>query len=202
MSIANVIDTLKALSSKGSFDIETKLLCEWHRGVEYGGVNEHTSLTGMNFGQRWGGDAYVKVLLTHRCPIGQFREKRITKAPYYCKQCAQCVVSLDQGPSFCLPVDTTVVPKIQISIAHTNYKRDANTDFDIGDMVLTKYDGWVHKCEAAPKQAWDNWTYTKQTLTALPYKCKLCKKRICEEGMTFAKLADMAKILGALEKKR
>ena len=201
MSVVSVIDALKKLSSK-NFDIETMLRCEWQRGIEFGGVNEHTSLTGLNFGHQWQGNAYAKVSLTHRCPIGFFREKKIKKAPYYCKQCAQCIISAEQGPNFCLPVDRTVVPKIQISIAGLEYKRDANTDFDIGDMVLTKYDGWVHKCSASPKSVRLDRTYTKQTLTGLPYKCKLCKKRICEEGMTFAKLANMAKILGALEKNR
>ena len=201
MSVASVVDALKELSSK-NFDVETKLRCEWQRGVEFGGVNEHTSLTGLTFGQQWQGYAFAKVYLTHRCPIGFFREKLIRKAPYYCKQCAQCIISAEQGPSFCLPVDTAIVPKIQISIASLEFKQDTNTDFDIGDMVLTKHDGWVHKCSAVPKQVRPTWTTTKQTLTGLPYKCKLCKKRVCEEGMTFAKLANMAKILGAMEKKR
>lgn len=205
MSVVSVIDALKELSSK-NFDIETMLRCEWQRGVEFGGVNEHTSLTGLNFGHQWQGNAYAKVYLTHRCPIGLFREKKIKKAPYYCKQCAQCIISAEQGPNFCLPVDRTVVPKIQISIASLKYSSDPKTDFDTGDMVLTRYDGWVHKCPAvavSPVPNWSpSWIHTKQTLTALPFKCKLCKQRVCEEGMTFAKLANMAKILGALEKKR
>lgn len=201
MSIASVIDSLKALSSKRAWGVETKLRCEWHRGVEYGGVNEHTSLTGLKFSISWRGDYYARVILTHKCPIGLFLEKRITKAPYYCKQCAQCIISLGQGPSFCLPVDANIVPKIQISIAAPNYKRDPNTDFDIGGMTLTKYDGWVHKCSALAIQSGCQGPITKQTLTELPYKCKLCKKRICEEGMTFTKLANMAKILGAMDKK-
>ena len=202
MSIANVIDSLKALSSKASLNVETKLHCEWRRGVEYGGVNEHTSLTGLVFSpfHLRQEDYYVKVFLTHKCPIGYFREKRITKAPYYCKQCAQCIISTDQGPSFCLPVDTSIVPKIQIYIAAPDYKKDPNTDFDIGDMVLTKYKGWVHKCEALAGQD-ARWTFTKQTLSELPYKCKLCRKRVCEEGMTLAKLTNMAKILGVMDKK-
>ena len=204
MSIANVIDSIKALSSKGNFTVETKLRCEWQRGVEYGGVNEHTSLTGLTFGMHWQGFPYAKVYLTHKCPIGAFREKKISKAPYYCKHCAQSVISAAQGPSFCLPVDTGIVPKLQISIAGLDFKRKPETDFDMGYLVLTQYDGWVHKCSACPNRyKWSSMQpYTKQTLTALPFKCKLCKQRIGEEGMTFDKLANMAKLLGALEKNR
>lgn len=203
MSIAKVIDSLKALSSKGNFAVETRLRCDWQRGVEYGGVNEHTSLTGLNFGMGGRGNVYVRAFLTHKCPIGTFREKKISKAPYYCKNCAQCIISSAQGPSFCLPVDTSVVPKLQISIANSDFKRKPETDFDMGYLVLTQFDGWVHKCSAAPKMMrWGTMhTYTKQTLTALPFKCKLCKQHIGEEGMTFDKLAATAKILGAMQKK-
>lgn len=203
MSIANVIDSIRALASRDKLSVDTLLRCEYQRGVEYGGINEHTSLTGLNFIIRYHGDTHVKVYLTHRCPIGVFREKKITKAPYYCKQCAQCVISANQGPSFCLPVDTSVVPKIQISIAGLDFQRKPETDYDMGYLVLTQYDGWVHKCSKCPnKYKWSAMhPYTKQTLTGLPYKCKLCKQRIGEEGMTFDKLANMARLLGALGKK-
>lgn len=197
-SIADVIDAIKSLSAKSNFDITTKLHCEWQRGVEYGGISSHTTLTGLSYKGAWRGDFGLTVILTHKCPIGAFREKLIRKAPYYCKQCAQCIIPADKATSFCLPLDTKVVPKIQISLASPAYKRDPKTDFDIGDMVLTKYDGWVHKCSTL---ATYNAAYpvTKQTLTSLPFKCKLCKKRILEEGMTFEKLANMAKILGAFK---
>jgi len=198
MSIVSVIDSIKELSSQKDFEIITELHCEWHRGVEYGGISEHTSLTGLQFRSQWRHNFTLKVVLTHRCPIGHFRPKGIRKAPYYCKQCAQCIISSEQGPSFCLPVDTTVVPKMQISLGSPSYQRDPKTDFDIGDMILTKYDGWVHKCPSLASHS-GSWPITKQTLTGLPFKCKLCKKKICEEGMTFAKLANMAKVLGAMK---
>lgn len=203
---------LKRLIKKGLVAIEAKHKwdCDLRRAGAARCAATRPRLTSsdrrLNFGHQWQGNAYAKVYLTHRCPIGLFREKKIKKAPYYCKQCAQCIISAEQGPNFCLPVDRTVVPKIQISIASLKYSSDPKTDFDTGDMVLTRYDGWVHKCPAvavSPVPNWSpSWIHTKQTLTALPFKCKLCKQRVCEEGMTFAKLANMAKILGALEKKR
>jgi len=198
-SIASVIDSIKALSAKQDFKLETKLHCEWQRGVEYGGISAHTTLTGLLYKAQWRGDFGLTVILTHKCPIGSFREKVISKAPYYCKQCAQCIISADQAASFCLPLDTTVVPKIQISLASPSYKRDPKTDYDIGDMVLTQNDGWVHKCSKL-STANTSWPVTKQTLKSLPFKCKLCRKQICEEGMTFEKLANMAKILGVFSK--
>lgn len=195
MNILTVVDTIKELSQQKSVDIGLKLSCEWHRGVEYGGISDHTTLTSLQFKSQWRRDYHLTVGLTHKCPIGAFRDKVIRKAPYYCKQCAQCIISAEQGPGFALPVDSKIVPKMQISIASLAYRRDPNTDFDIGNMVLTKYDGWVHKCPAVTAPNRIEYTYTKQTLAKLPFKCKLCKQHICEEGMTFKKLVALASIM-------
>jgi hypothetical protein len=210
MNILNVVESIKAMSGQGDVPVYIKLHpCQWHGGVAYGGMSEHTTLASLHYraiqqGKRW----ELKVTLTHNCPIGSFREKNINRAPYYCKLCAQCIVSTDQGRGMGLPVVAGIVPKIQISIAGPDYERDPATDFDIGDMVLTKYDGWVHKCSSIPKSPpgankppYNNFRAhflgfnTKQTLVSLPFKCKLCKKRIGEEGFDFKKMAAIASVL-------
>lgn len=207
MNILTVVESIKAMSGQGDVPVYIKLHSEWHRGVAYGGISEHTTLTGLHYRSIWRERWELKVTLTHKCPIGSFREKNINKAPYYCKLCAQCIVSTDQGRGMGLPVDTTIVPKMQISIAGPDYERDPATDFDIGDMVLTRYEGWVHKCSSIPKSPpgankhpYKNFrSYlgieTKQTLVSLPFKCKLCKKLIGEEGFDFKKMVAIASVL-------
>ena len=199
MNILSVVDTLREISGKTA---KIKIIVygdDYKRGLIYGGINEHTTLTSLNFGARWRNDFALRITLSHKCPISRFNNKNIRKAPYYCKNCAQCIISADQGPGMGLPVDLRIVPKMQISLAGMSYKSDPTKDLDIGDMVLTRYNGWVHKCTKLSTEDpyISPYIQGKQTLTKLPFKCKECKKPIGEEGFDFKKMVAIASVLRA-----
>lgn len=208
MNILSVIDTIKQLGGKTNFEIETFLHSEWRRGLDYGAMSEHTTLSGLQYGAVCRDRFRLKITLTHKCPIMGFREKRIRKAPYFCKNCALPIVTAEQGPGMALEVDRGVIPKIQISLAGLDFYREKGKDFDMGDLLLTRREGWVHKCSAitppkgiqsqvAPLRGAQVYHYTegKQTITGFPFKCKECKKLIGEEGLTFQKMVALASVL-------
>lgn len=193
MNIDNVVKTIHALAGR-VVTVKTTLESDWGKKHIYGGINEHTTLTGINFGPKWRDQFELQVVLTHKCPIHAFGPKIIRKAPYYCKQCTQCIISADQGPMMGLQVDLSIVPKMQISIVGSNYECDTVRDFDIGDLILTRAYGWVHKCTALDTKR-GRFHQGKQTLTKLPFKCKECKKQIGEEGFDFKKMVAIASLL-------